>query len=159
MNLNKISLVPSILTVAALSVAVALSPVSASAKGGDRPSFEQLDTNSDGALTPAELAAHGAARFAAADTNSDGFLDAEELEAAAKARDSKRAGKRIERMMEHRDANGDGKLSVEEMAPSEDRIAKRFERADKNDDGQLSEEEFEASAKHRGHKRGKKHSE
>jgi Ca2+-binding EF-hand superfamily protein len=77
------------------------------------------------------------------------------LTAAAEGREAKRAAKRVERMMEHRDANEDGKLSAEEMAPKEDRMAKMFERADKNDDGEISAEEYERIAKHRGH-RGKK---
>lgn len=162
MTLNKITLVPSILAVAALSTLVAFSPANAKGKGGheQRASFEQLDTDSSGSLTQAELAAHGAARFAAADTDGDGFLTAEEMTAAAEGRKAKRIEKRIERMMEHRDANNDGKLSAEEMAPDEDRVAKMFERADKNEDGSISKEEFEQASKrgHRGHK-GKKRSE
>lgn len=155
MNLNKITLIPSILAVAGLSALVALSPVNAATKGGERMSFEQLDANNDGALTEAELAAHATARFTAADTDGDGFLSADELTASSQKRNSERAAKRLERLMEHRDANNDGKLSAEEMAPSQDRAAKRFERADKNDDGTLSAEEFEAASKHGG-KRGKK---
>ena len=153
MKLSKLATIPSMVSLAAL---IALSPVSATAKGGgERVSFEQLDANGDGALTQEEMAAHGAKRFADADTDGDGFLSAEELAEVAKARAGKRAEKRSAKMLKHLDANDDGKLSADEMKPSEERMAKRFERADKNDDGQLSQEEFEQAAKHRGH-RGKK---
>lgn len=150
MNLNKITLIPSVLVVAALSTLVAFSPVNAATKG-ERMSFEQVDADGSGGVTSAELAARGAAqaaaRFAKADTNGDGFLSAEELTEMAKARDQDRAEKRLARMLKHRDANEDGKLSAEEMTPSEEQTTKRFGRADKNDDGVLSAEEFEQASK------------
>jgi Ca2+-binding EF-hand superfamily protein len=156
MKLSKTFIVPSMVALAAL---IAFTPVSASAKGGERVTFEQLDADSDGALTPAELAAHAATRFEAADANGDGFLTSEELTAMAKADANKRAEKRIEKMIKHRDADGDGKLNVAEMTPSEDRQTRRFERADKDGNGSLSAEEFEEGMSkrgHKGHKGGKK---
>jgi Ca2+-binding EF-hand superfamily protein len=135
-----------------LAIGLAAVPVVANAKGGhdrgqgQRASFEQLDLNSDGQITQAELQAQRAARFAAIDTDGDGFVSSEEIAAHADARRAKRA----ERMISRMDANGDGKLSAEEMAPPEDRMAKRMERIDTNDDGSISKEEFDAASKGRG---------
>ncbi len=152
MKMSKLILVPPMVGLAAM---IALMPVTASAKGGERASFEQLDADGDGALTAAELTAHAATRFDSADANSDGFLTTDELTAAAKSDANKRMEKRVERMMKHHDEDGDGKLSKAEMSPSEDRIAKRFERADKDGNGSISAEEFEASMAKRGGHRGK----
>ena len=135
-----------------LAAAVAV-PTIAAAKGGrhhERASFETLDADGNGELTQAELQARGQERFAAADANGDGFLTQEELQ----ARVGERASKRIERMIERRDANADGQLSLEEMSPDEDRIAERFARADKDGNGTISEAEFEEAMKKRRHHRG-----
>ena len=153
MKLSKFTMIPSVIGLAAL---IALSPVGASAKGGERASFEELDTNSDGSVTAAELAAHAASRFSGADTDGDGFLTSEELTAAANADTNKRAAKRVERMIDHRDTDDDGKLSAAEMAPSEDRMQKRFERVDSDGNGEISAEEFEQAQEKRGGHRGGK---
>ena len=86
------------------------------AGGGDRPSFETLDTNGDGSLSVAEFRARAAERFAATDTNGDGVLSVEELTAAATTRAAERAATMIARMIEFRDIDGDGALSQAEMA-------------------------------------------
>lgn len=139
------------------AIALALTAVSASAKGfggrdgGPRMSFEQLDANGDGVLTQDELQAQGAARFAAVDANGDGLLSAEEIAAQA----DRDISDRVAKMIEKRDANGDGLLSQEEMQPNEDRAARFFERMDENGDGGISQEEFEAKKKHGKRKGGR----
>ena len=143
----------------ATGVAIVLSPIAGFAKGegrgqGPRIEFEALDTNQDGALTVEEMIAHASLRFSQADVDGDGFLSKEEVS----ANEGDRRAKRADRMFERRDANDDGKLSAEEMAPSADRVAKRFERADADEDGSLSKAEFEEAGKKRrgGHQRASK---
>lgn len=141
----------------AAGVAVAIVPTASFAKGegrgnGPRITFEALDADGNGEVTQAEMAAVGAARFSDADTDGDGFLTKEEISTKV---DERRA-KRMDRMFEKRDANNDGKLSAEELAPSADRIAKRFEKVDTDGNGSISQAEFDAakdSRKDRRHKR------
>ncbi|MDA8747641.1 EF-hand domain-containing protein [Litoreibacter sp.] len=134
----------------AAGVAVLLSPTTGFAKGegrghGPRISFEALDTDANGEVTKAEMEAAADARFAKSDINSDGFLTKDELGQDA----NKRATKRIDRMFEHRDANNDGKLSTQELRPSDERAAERFARVDTDNSGGISKDEFEAAKKDR----------
>lgn len=113
--------------------------------GGPRIDFQAADANSDGKLTPDELRAYGAARFASADTDGSGTLSAQEMEAQIQnqmqERAARRAGKGTAHMIERRDANGDGELSLDEIGPKggESRI---FDRLDSDGDGAISTEEF-----------------
>lgn len=121
---------------------------------GRMPAFETLDTNADGSITMQELQAHRASRFASADTDGDGLLSPQELNARAQERMQDRTG----RMIERRDANGDGFLSAEELSPPEGRDGRMFNRMDADEDGAISKEEFETAAekrrgRHRGHGR------
>ena len=137
----------------------------AHAKGGGpaHVSFAELDTNSDGQVSKAELEALGAVRFAAVDTDSDGFLTASEIEAAGKARAAKRAAGMIKKL----DTNEDGKLSAEEMENrgkgrgGKDRSAKMLKHFDADKNGSLSEDEFTAAREKMRKRMGnkKKHSE
>lgn len=134
----------------AAGVAVVIAPTAGFAKGegrghGPRMNFEQLDADKSGEVTQAEMAAAGAARFKDADTDGDGFLSKDEITAKA----GERRAKRLDRMFEHRDADKDGKLSAEEMAPPADRIAKRFAKLDTDESGGISKAEFEAAKEHR----------
>ena len=117
--------------------------------------FSHMDADGDGALTQAEMKAYAEARFADADTDNDGFLSAEELEAAAAKRQSDRAGRMASRMMERMDANGDGKLEMNEMGRrhNPDEV---FAKLDTDGNGALSAEEFAKAREHRG-KHGRKH--
>ncbi len=113
--------------------------------GHERPSFSELDGNGDGVITLAEVQNLAQAKFSTADTNGDGQLDAAELTAAA---ERERAG-RIERMIARKDTNGDGLLSLEEMAPREGSGGRLFARADTDGNGEISQAEWDAAQAHR----------
>ena len=144
--------------IAALGLAIIAGGAVASndATGGKhhRPhhSFEELDANSDGALTQDEIAAHMQARFQRADTDSDGLLTQAELVARAGENRKKRAEKFVTRMIEKHDVNGDGALSFAEMSKRHD--GKMFAQMDADQNGAVTKEEFDAMrAKHKAHKR------
>lgn len=150
-------------------------------KGGLRgATFAELDVDANGSITEADLKARAEAKFTEADTNGDGRLSAEELAAGALARmnaaqeatsddDKPRrtppAGfedKMAERIIDARDADKDGALSMAELAPS-DGYGRMIDRFDTDDDNALSEEEFaeigskrEARMGQRGHGEGRK---
>lgn len=109
----------------------------------ERPSFSELDLNGDGQLSQEELRAPAAARFAEADTNGDGALSVDELQAQASERMAERIANRAERMLERRDANGDGLLQQSEL--QEGRDGRGFARIDSDEDGFISEAEFDAA--------------
>jgi len=116
--------------------------------------FEELDTNGDGQITQDEMQARAKTRFDDADTNGDGKLSVEEMTATAEKRMQDRMqrgadkiAKRTERMIEKRDANGDGLLTMAELEDGNSRGDRLFERLDKDGDGVISAEEFEAMQK------------
>ncbi|MCK0101912.1 EF-hand domain-containing protein [Pseudohalocynthiibacter sp. F2068] len=114
---------------------------------GPEHDFSELDADGDGLVTMEEMVAHREARFDSADTNSDGFLSAEEMTAQAQ----ERVARRVARMIERHDENGDGQIGKDEMNGHEDRRAHMFERMDSDGDGAISEEEFEeGKARHAG---------
>ena len=125
-----------------------LAAATATAAPSDRPGrgamFAHLDTNKDGNITRAEHDAARAQRLAGLDANKDGFVTYEEHEAAKerRARDS---------FARRHDEDGDGRVSVDEMA---DRGEQMFERMDANDDGVVSADEAQTM---RGHRRGGAH--
>ena len=116
--------------------------------------FQNLDTNHNGALEKSEIAAAQAkalqartsrdqqrlsAEFTKLDTNKDGQLSKAEFLAAAPA---VRASETPDQMLSQLDANKDGKVSVEEYrAP---RLA-GFDRLDSNKDGTLTSAEAQAA--------------
>lgn len=165
-----------VLKIAALAGLIAVGSVAtAQARDhGGRIAFDQIDANSDGAVTMEEVKAHQVARFNKADSDGDGFLTPEEMrgsdraqrmlkrfdtnrdgvidESELQAADNERAGKRAERMLKRLDANGDGKISMEEAESRRD-PARMFERLDADGNGSITEEEF---AEARGKRRAKK---
>ena len=153
-----------IMKISALAALIAVGGVAAEAKSHDREvMFNQIDANSDGAITLEELTAHRDARFAKADANGDGFLSPDEMrggdlaqrmlkrydldrngsldEAELQAAGAERKMRRATRMLERADTNGDGKLSLEEASARRD-PSRMFNRADANGDGTLTKEEF-----------------
>lgn len=112
--------------------------------GFGTPSFEEMDTNSDGMLTPDEMEGWKDLRFKRADANNDGMLSAEEMSEQAKMT----SYKIVKRIIEHKDSNGDGMLSAEELATGHKgkaAMGKRiFAHLDTDGDGAISPEEFVA---------------
>ena len=131
--------------------------------------FAQLDANKDGQLTADEIPDDKRRLFERllriADKNQDGKLNAEEFAAGLKPRERpappappqgpegrkpdgpKPDGRPGPEMMFKRlDANGDGKITLDEV-PEErrERFKKLIERGDKDGDGALSEQEFIAA--------------
>lgn len=114
--------------------------------GPKMPSFEKLNTNSDGVITQAEIDAIGIAKFAESDTSGDEFLDADELKAPMQERgEMRREGRRGHGGREHmdpKDGEGNSELRQSQMAERLDLAVKHMiERADENGDGKLSIEE------------------
>jgi Ca2+-binding EF-hand superfamily protein len=124
------------------------------------PAFAKLlDTNHDGRLSREELS-KAVELFDRLDRNHDGFLDAKELSEMPAVASSdepsitpgsttggfrKGGGKFQERnlmqMLKRADADGDGKLSMEEAPPF---LKKQFSKIDTNGDGFLDKGELEA---------------
>lgn len=109
--------------------------------------FDQIDTDKDGKLSLAELEAHRAAEFTAADTNSDGALDESELSAQMLARVQGHMAKRIQHVLDNKDSDGSGTLSVEELGRGPG--VEHFARIDTDNDGLITMEEAEAAMQHR----------
>lgn len=108
---------------------------------GPRHSFETLDINNDGRITPQEMGAHMDARFDKADLNGDGLVSADELRTRMQKRDTERMDRRISKMMQRHDANGDGLLNKDEMKSK--RLNRMMKFVDENGDGSISKSEFE----------------
>ena len=137
----KTKILMAVLLSGVVMTAGAVTAQTAPAEMPERPDFATLDTDSDGALTMAELEARGNARFADADTDGDGALSAEELVAQHTAN----AEERVARMITRMDTNEDGILQMDELKPRGGaRFERMFERMDADKDGVLSEEEFAA---------------
>ena len=107
------------------------------------PSFEQLDRDKNGSVSPAELQAEIASHFAQLDQNKDGRVTKQEAEAFATSKraehEAQHAAHAKERFAQQ-DANKDGKLSKQEMArlPGD-----WFERLDLNGDGFVTADEMD----------------
>jgi Ca2+-binding EF-hand superfamily protein len=116
--------------------------------------FAAIDADSDGKVTQAELAAHRAAMFTAFDANGDGLLNTEELAARELARFTETMPARTARILDRRDANADGSLSIDEMGDGP--MENHFARIDTDNDGAISQAEAEAAAEEFGDRRGKR---
>jgi Ca2+-binding EF-hand superfamily protein len=122
--------------------------------------FAELDVNGDGLITEEDLLARAEARFAEVDADGSGALDASELAAGAQARvearmqnenrrprgfDLETVGTRMaERMIEARDSDDDGVLSLAELGPDKG-FGRVIDRFDTDDDNAISQAEFDAA--------------
>ena len=143
-----------VFTTAIILTAVALTGTAVLAKSGDRGArmtFEQFDANGDGEVSRAEAEAARDARFAQIDSDGDGFVTLEDLTGRA----TERAQERATRMMERLDADGDGRLSQDELAQGP-RSGRMFDRLDQNGDGVISKPEFDAARDRMGKGHGPK---
>lgn len=118
---------------------------------GLRFNFEEMDLNSDGKITQEEMAEYREAKFAAQDTDGNGLLSSEELVNAVIEQAKTQSQKRVERMIEHRDTDGDGQISLAELPGNGDRASKFFNRLDANGDGEISSDEMQAMQERFGH--------
>jgi Ca2+-binding EF-hand superfamily protein len=121
--------------------------------------FSQLDSNHDGQLTADEIPDDKKRLFErlvrVADKNKDGKLSAEELAAGLKPRErpaapggpgSPEGRPGLETMFKRLDANGDGKVTLDEVPePRRERFKQLIARGDRDGDGALSEQEFIAA--------------
>ncbi len=121
-----------------------------------KTSFDHLDSNKDGTVSKAELAAAQAealkraeaereqkmqAEFKKLDTDNNGSLSMSEFRAAAPA---VRARTTADQAMAQFDANKDGKITVEEY--DKPRLA-LFDKVDANHDGKVTPQEVAAARK------------
>lgn len=104
--------------------------------------IKAADTNNDGMISREEARAlpRIAEHFDAIDANRDGQVTGEELRAYHQAQRAQHRGE----MWKKLDANGDGRLSRDEVA-GHPRLAKDFDAIDANKDGFLSPEELQAA--------------
>ncbi len=144
-----------------LAIAVLL-PAAALAQGpggpgkraafGERPTFETLDADGDGRITVAEFKALSQARFDRLDADGNGVISEDEMVARATEKAAEKAAQRFARLLEWRDADGDGALSAVELADG--RGERLFARADSNGDGVISAEEYAAALEKAGQRGG-----
>jgi len=131
-----------LLSASAIILTFALAGASIASPGARAASdvFETLDADNDGRITREEMAAKRAERIDALDADGNGFVTALELQDAA----AQRARQRAERLIQRRDTDGDGQLSIEELGGA-DRAEARFDRVDRNGDGAITKAEFDAA--------------
>lgn len=143
-------------TAGAIAIVAVGASVALADKGrGHKPDFATLDADGNGEVTLAEIQAHGATRFAAADTDASQSLDRDELLARFNKEVSDRMERRVDRMIERFDANGDGALSADEFPDRSEKMAERLMKLDVDQSGGLSEEELAAAKKDRKGRWGK----
>jgi len=158
--------------------AVTLAVLPASARGplgGDigprgglfQAEFADMDVDGNGQITEEDLLGLAEQRLAEVDADGNGVLNAAELAARIGERATLRMGPRggdpsawaeavAGRMIDRRDADDDGALSVAELGPDKGfgRIIDRF---DTDDDNAISEAEFDEAKAQMKDRRGKRH--
>ncbi len=114
--------------------------------------FGLLDGNGDEVLTMEEIRATWAERFSDADADGDGQLSADELSSAIEAWRTEYRARQIKNRIERHDTNGDGLLNLEEAtaATQPKRIERLFERLDADGDGSITKAEMDDRGRSRG---------
>jgi Ca2+-binding EF-hand superfamily protein len=107
--------------------------------GWDRMMLRSMDADEDGTVTRAEIDAAQSARTGEIDADKDGTITAEELVAYHEKLRVQRMADQLKAM----DANGDGKVSVDEYEAAQ---TWRLARLDRDGDGEIEVDEM----KHRG---------
>ena len=120
-------------------------------RGGDAPSFEELDVDGSGEITVEDLTALRDNRFAEIDTNGDGSISKDEFIAHQASRSEERATAMFDRL----DADGDGTLSrdVIENGRRGGMGERMLNRLDADNSGGISAEEFEEAKARMGERR------
>jgi len=112
----------------------------------DEPTFESMDTNGDGKISPDENAAVAAHMFQTMDTNGDHKVTAAEMAAAYQKTTGEKMAKgsaTAAEIIKTIDSNHDGVLSADEHAA----VARSmFTAMDANHDGYLSKAESQGGA-------------
>jgi len=117
------------------------SALSTRAQGQERErspeaTFQRLDDDDDGALSPAELSMIARARFDQLDRDGDGVLNFDEFLEMRSRRDPAATFRRL-------DTDGDGRIAGDELP---EWLRARFESVDTNDDGFVDEDEMKLMA-------------
>ncbi len=120
-------------------------------RGGEAPSFEELDVDGSGEVTLEDLTALRENRFAEIDSNGDGSVSQEEFIAHQSARSEERATAMFDRL----DADGDGALSrdVLERGRRGGMGERMIDRLDTDNSGGVSAEEYEEAKARMGERR------
>ncbi len=122
------------LGLAVISSATLVSARPGGPHGGHAPHMQELDTNSDGEITTAEIEAAAATEAQATDTNGDGIISVEELIARHELKRKQRIAERLSAA----DADDNGQISLNEFA---NQRVQRTLRLDRDGDGVVSSDE------------------
>lgn len=125
---------------------MAMAPAAQAGHMADGDYFNKADKNSDGSLTKEEMGAMRMQRLGAADTDKDGAISPAELTEHRAAMMRANQDRNFSRFTERFDADKDGKVTLAEVQSYDPPF---FKTADANGDGKLTQEEMEAAkAKH-----------
>lgn len=142
-------------TLTLVSLFVALAAQAGTTAPPAKPGRPPIDANNDGIVTREEAKAFPrlSEQFDAADTSKDGQLDTAEMNAHREAMHGEMRAK-AEGRWTAADKDSDGALSREEASASMPRMAERFDQFDANGDGKVSRDEmhnFRMRHSHRSH--------